>query len=385
MTRLLRFAIPVLIILSLPSCKSTKRAFEKGEYQTAVTNSVERLRRSPDNKKSRQTLRVAYPALIDHLTDQIALAKQGADPYRWEQIMNHYQVMNTAYREIQTSPAALEVIPNPQNFVGDYEIARSKAAEARYLLGNRQLVQGRNGDRLAARTAYEHYTRTEELRPGYKDTEDLKLEALDLATVYIQIEPIPMHSQTLALSNQFFENQLAEEFVRGQRSPFVRFYFPSETGRVANRTDQYLVMSFDDFIVGQAYVKETVKARVKDSVIIGTVDITEDSTVNVYGRVEAEMHQFQKVITSTGLLDLKIIDARTEAIISQKKFPGTYEWYDYWGFFNGDKRALASEDQRFLSKRRESPNPPPQQLFIEFTKPIYGQVTSFVRNYYRNY
>lgn len=385
MKRLLLFALPVLILAALPACKSTKRAFEKGDYQTAVMNSVERLRRSPDNKKSRQTLKIAYPTLVTHLTDQIALAKQSADPYKWEQIMGHYQILNTAYNEIRTSPGALEVIPNPQNFVGDYEIARSKAAEARYLLGNDQLVLARNGDRQAAKMAYEHYIQAGDLRPGYKDTEDLKLEALDLATIYIQIEPIPMHSQTLALSNQFFENQLAEEFVRGQLSPFVRFFFPGEAGRTPRRADQYLIMTFDDFVVGQAYVKETVRERIKDSVVVGTVEITSDSTADVYGRVEAEMHQFQKVITSTGLLDLKIVDARTGAVISQQKFPGTYEWYDYWGFFNGDKRALEEEDQKFLTKRREAPNPAPQQLFIEFTRPIFSQATSFVRNFYRNY
>lgn len=385
MNRLLLFVLPVLLTFSMISCKSTKRAYEKGDYETAVLNSVERLRRTPDNKKSRQTLKIAYPTLVTYYTEQIALAKQSGDPYKWETIMGHYQILNTAYDQVRTAPAALEVIPNPKNFVGDYEIARSKAAEARYALGNNELDLARNGDREAAKVAYDHFLKAQDFRPGYKDTEDLRLEALDLATIYVQIEPIPMHSRSLELTNEFFENQLAEEFVRGQLSPFIRFYFPGEEGRTTRRPDQYLIMQFDDFSVGNAYVKETVRERSRDSVVVGTVKIKEDSTANVYGTVDAEMHQFQKVITSSGLLDLRIVDARTGATITQQKFPGTFEWYDYWGFFNGDRRALNEEDQKFLAKRREAPNPSPQQLFIEFTQPIYGQATSFVRNYYRNY
>ena len=385
MKRFLPFLLALMMLPLLESCKSTQRAYEKGDYETAVLNSIERLRRAPDNKKSRHTLRVAYPTLVSYLQEQITLAKQGSNPYKWEEIMGHYAVLNRVYDEIRTSPAAMEVISQPQQFIGDYEIARSKAADARYALGSQRIALARNGDRAAAREAYEHFGKTIELRPGYKDAESLQLEALDLATVYVQIERIPMHSRSLALSNEFFENQLAEEFVRGQMSPFIRFYFPGEQGIARRRPDQILRMRFDDFVVGQAYVKETVLQRKRDSVVTGTVKITEDSSAYVYGTVEAEMHRFQKVITSSGLMDLQIVDARSGAILTQQKFPGTYEWFDRWGFFNGDKRALEEEDQQFLTKKRESPNPPPQQLFIEFTRPIFSQATGFVRNYYRNY
>ncbi len=385
MKRLLPFLLALMLLTLLESCKSTERAYEKGDYETAVLNSIERLRRAPDNKKSRQTLRVAYPTLVSYLQEQIIIAKQGANPYKWEEIMGHYAVLNRVYDEIRTSPAAMEVISQPQQFIGDYEIARSKAADARYALGSQRIALARNGDRAAAREAYEHFGKTIELRPGYKDAESLQLEALDLATVYVQIERIPMHSRSLALSNEFFENQLAEEFVRGQLSPFVRFYFPSEGGRTQRQPDQIIRMAFDDFVVGNTYVKETVVQRRRDSVVLQTIKVGTDSTTYVYGTVEAEVHQFYKQIASRGLLDLQIIDTRTGRVLSQRKFPGTFDWFDYWGFFNGDKRALTEDDQKFIAKRREAPNPAPQDLFVEFTRPIYSQATGFVREFYRAY
>lgn len=376
--------LPLLLVL-LPACKSTKRAYEQGDYATAVYNSVERLRRSPDNKKARQTLKLAYPALKDYHLQEIATAKLSPNPFRWEEVMHHYEILNRAHDEIRRSPAALKIIPAPTQYLSEYNQATQNAAEARYLLGNQRLELAEAGDREAAKEAYDHYQRALEIRPAYRDAEDRSLQALDLATVYVLIEPIPMHSRTLELSNEFFENQMAEYIAANQLNPFVRFFPPSMAGRTPREPDHIIRMQFDDFVVGQAYVRERVVQRRKDSVVVGTVKVKADSSVNVYGTVEAEMHQFQKQITSTGLLDVRILDTRSTALITQQKFPGTHQWYDYWGFFSGDRRALEEEDERYLTKRREVPNPPPQVLFTEFTRPIFSQVTNFVERFYRNY
>jgi hypothetical protein len=59
-------------------------------------------------------------------------------------------------------------------------------------------------------------------------------------------------------------------------------------------------------------------------------------------------------------------------------------WFTEWGSFNGDERAL-SKDQLALCDKRPAPPPPPQDLFVEFTKPIYNQVTPFLKDFYRKY
>ncbi|RMG66953.1 MAG: hypothetical protein D6722_14040 [Bacteroidetes bacterium] len=374
----------MLLIALLPACRTTKKAYERGDYETAVFNSIERLRRSPNNKKSRETLRQAYPDMVATLQGEINDAKLSPDPLRWERVVRYYEVLNRAYDEIQRAPAARQVIRNPQNFQTDYNQALRQAAEVRYTMGNQALAAGKAGDRERAKEAYAHFQRALELRPGYRDSERLMLEAQSYATLIVEIEPIPMHSRSLALSNEFFENQLTEYLATAPFSPFVRFVTVTETQALSRDPDHILQMSFDDFVVGQAYVKETVAQRIRDSVVVGTHKVTEDSTVDVYGKVEAEVHRFRKEISSGGLLDLRILDARTGAVLTQRKFPGTFIWEDRWGFFQGDKRALNDEDKQYMRKQRESPNPPPQDLFIEFTKPIFSQVTQFVGAYYRD-
>ena len=108
------------------------------------------------------------------------------------------------------------------------------------------------------------------------------------------------------------------------------------------------------------------------------------TTRKVYGTVKATVHVFTKSLTSAGVLDFKIIDAHSQRVLSQEKMPGEFVWYTEWGYFNGDERAL---DDYFLEvvKMKEAYPPPPQDLFVAFTQPIFGQVTQKIRNFYRSY
>ncbi|MEO0473692.1 MAG: hypothetical protein AAF206_29035, partial [Bacteroidota bacterium] len=315
MKHVLPFAL--LLLVALSACKSTKKAYEQGDYETAVVNSIERLRKSPNNKKSRQTLAAAYPRLVQYMEDRIERNKRSSNPLRWERVVGDYYILNRVYDEILRAPGAQDIVPDPINFQSEYNAATLKAAEARYALGEQEIAIGRQGDREAAKTAFAHFDRALELRPGFRDAENKKFEAQDLATLYVQLEPIPVHSRALALTNEFFENQIAEYIASTTFNPFIRFLTPDQAGRTTRQPDQIVRMIFDDFVVGQAYVKETVVQRKRDSVVVGQVTVG-DSTIDAYGTVEADVHRFQKELSSAGLLDVKIIDRRNGRLISQR-------------------------------------------------------------------
>ncbi len=376
--------LPILMMFLalLVSCKSTKRAYEKGYYEKAVLNSIDRLRSSPNNRKSRETLALAYPALQELMEGKVVDAKRSTDPFKWESIVSVYESLNRVHREIRRSPAAREVVPNPKNYRRELSEAETNAAEARYLSGLDLLEEARRGNKESAKQAYFHFERALEYRQNYKDARELAQVAQTMAMTYVKVEPIPMHSQALSISSEFFENQILEFFQSRNQSSFVTFYSGKGNWQPVDGPDHIIRMIFDDFVVGQAYVRETIRERSNDSVVVSEVRINDSTVKDVYGTVKAEVHQFRKEITSTGLLDFRIIDARSGSVISQKKFPGTFVWVDRWGFFNGDERALEEEDKDFIRRKNESPNPPPQTLFIEFTKPIFDQVTQYTRRFY---
>lgn len=386
MKRLLPLILLALVLVS--ACNTGKRALKQGNYYDAVMKAANRLRSSPTNKNAQQSMKTAYPNLLRYNQDLVNRTQNSSDPYKWERIADLYQQLNVVYDEILRSPGALQVIAMPENFRSQFETALTNAAEARYDLGQTELDKSLMlEDRNAAKMAYEHFKKAFELQPSFRNAEAKMYEAKDIATVHVVIEPIPV-SQRYNLSNEFFQNKIMEYVRSSARSEFVRFYSPYDLEGNNRQPDHIIQMWFDDFQVGNSRIKETVTDRKADSVVVGSVDVVENGETvkkDVYGKVTAKVHIFEKELISRGLLDFKIIDAKDGAILTQNKFPGTHTWRETWGYFNGDERALSKEDKAKIRNRKEVPDPTPQDLFVAFTQPIYSQVTNFIQNYYRRY
>lgn len=367
----------MLILLVLNACSTGRNAYQKGDYKKAVNESVERLRRTPNNKKAQLTLRQGYFEMLRYYELKINDTKRSSDPNHWETAMHLYQDLDIAYNNIIRCPAANRTV-KAQNFRAEYEEMRSNAAEAQYQMGENELKMA---DRNHAKSAYTHFKRALELQTKRNDANEKMFHAKEMAMVRVLVKPVGIHSQMYSISNDFFENQVMS-FLKGANfGEFVAFYSEREG---LSRPDHVMEMNFDDFMVGQTYVKEDNFERKRDNVIVGTTVVNKDSVVNVYGVVSAKVKTFQKTITSSGLLDMKLRNARTGAVEMQRKFTGTFVWEDRWGMFVGDERALTDSDKCFV-KHNPSPNPAPQTLFVEFTKPIYAQLTDCVSSYYRNF
>ncbi len=112
-------------------------------------------------------------------------------------------------------------------------------------------------------------------------------------------------------------------------------------------------------------------------------NIEVDTTI-IYMKVKATLYYYKKTTTSKGIINFRIIDAKTNALLAVEKMPGEFVWVSEWATFNGDERAL-SPAQIQLSKQKEQVPPSPQDLFIEFTRPIYDQVTTKIKDFYSRY
>ncbi|MCK5279274.1 MAG: hypothetical protein KAK04_12055, partial [Cyclobacteriaceae bacterium] len=63
--RKLSIIILIFVIGGFWGCSSSKKSFESGNYYVSVMQSVSKLRKSPNHKKSRETLSQAYPMAVD--------------------------------------------------------------------------------------------------------------------------------------------------------------------------------------------------------------------------------------------------------------------------------------------------------------------------------
>jgi hypothetical protein len=163
---------------------------------------------------------------------------------------------------------------------------------------------------------------------------------------------------------------------------FIRFYTPQEahTSKL-EQPDQVLRIQFDDFSIGNTTLKEKEETLSKDSVKVGEVKM-EGKLVPVYNTVKAKYTVTRKEVLSNGLLSMVVTDARTNGILAHKKFTGEFLWVSSWARFNGDERALNAQ-QLALCKQKETQPPGAQDLFLEFTKPIYNQLIPALKGFYQ--
>ena len=380
----LRSCYLALVILGvlLGSCSSGKRALQRGDYAEAIDQAVNRLRQAPKNRKARSTLRKAYPLARNFYENQVAQHRNSQSPRKWENILYNYRILNQIYLDIQRCPACLKLIPKARNYQSEADAARQKAAHARYELGKQAMAQG---SRESAKGAYQHFLAAKNLLNTYPKIDQAIMEAKEAATVQVILEKVPVYSQRYRISDEYFSNKMFE-FLRANRrmSEFVEFYTPSEAvSQRLNQPDHVIQMQFDDFNVGQTYVKESSETIKRDSVVVGQVNVDSEER-DVYGSVKATMTTFRKTVASNGVLDLKVYDARTKQLVSQEKFQGEFVWESEWGNYRGDERALTREQLEICELSEVSP-PPAEDLFIEFSKPIYGRVTKYIRRFYRDY
>ncbi|NQU87258.1 MAG: hypothetical protein HQ541_16005, partial [Mariniphaga sp.] len=143
--------------------------------------------------------------------------------------------------------------------------------------------------------------------------------------------------------------------------------------------DMIVKLEFYDFVVGQishSEKEEEVKKRVKIE--------TRDTTRVQYNNYVAKLKTYTDKVYSSGRLDVKIIEFDGSKIRLNDRVHGSFTWINDYAIFAGDKEAL-NKEQLELTKRKVAPMPPGQDLFIEFTKPIYDQLTGKLNRFFKKY
>ena len=379
------FSVRIILalgILNLIACSSGKRMFEKGNYDGAVMQASQRLKQSPNNTKAKTTLKNAYTLALKIHLDAIRQADSFKTENYYDIVLSNYTALYNLEQTIKFCPACLKVVKNLYEV--DFKLTQTKkeALEFYYKRGNDYLALGGKAN---AKKALLDFNKVVSIQYDYRDIATQVTQAKWEASEKIVIRHIPMHSRTFSISNDFFEKKILEYCYNTiQINRLVQFLTPEEAKRAQiDVPDQVIDIYFDDFIVGQTYVKENNQEFRKDSVIIGTTTIN-GREQNVYGSVKASVRSFEKSVISSGLLNLSISSPNSNSTLLTEKIPGSYTWFCRWGNYNGDSKALTKE-QINLCQGRELMPPIPQDLFIEFTKPIYSQLTSRLNSFYNNY
>lgn len=368
----------ILILLIFTSCSTGKKSLQKGDYFSAVSKSVQRLKSDPDNKKAINVLKEGYQLTLDWSQEEMDMILSGNNSFKWENAIQLMKQINNLARQIRQTPAARKIISEPKTYSSELNMAVEKAANERYKTGISELELK---TKESARIAFNHFRISNQFIPGYKNVLEKLAESKGLATINVVLEAIPVNTLNYKLTSEFFYNQVFNYLNnKFPKESFVNFYSPGEAEKAGLENPEFIVaIQFFDFSVGNTVhreVEEEVKNRVK---------IESKDTIRIqYKNYEAKIKTFTDEVNSGGVLDLKIIEFNTNKLMQNDRIPGSFKWMNDYAIFVGDIEAL-NKKQIELTQREAIPLPPKQDLFIEFTKPIYDQLTGKLSRFFRRY
>jgi hypothetical protein len=366
---------PILLILS---CKSGEKLYNKGRYDEAVLSFVKKLQKKPAHTVSLQLLPDAYSRAQHSHEDKVNGYMTSNDPLKWEYINNEYRALQRLYDGINASPAARAIV-KPKDYRNAITGAQENAAQVRYDRGVDLLEEG---SKAAARQAFDEFQASLALIPNYRNSAQLRDESFQRGLVNVVVRQIEVRSPYYQFSADQFRDILIRNLQQRNINRFVQFTDERIARTNKIHPDQFLEMRFYDFVVGQTYVDRT-EREVSKQVVVGTVKDTSGKKIDRYGTVKAKVYVVKSTVLSKGLLDYQLIDVATNKIVRTDRLPGSYTWVNQFGYYKGDERALSNEDKALLGGE-DIPPPPPQDLFLEFTKPIYDQLTREMQLVYNN-
>lgn len=370
---LLVFLFPIVMF----SCSTGKKALQKGNYYGAISKAVERLKSDPSNTKAQQVLEVGYPLALQWSQEEIDLALTSNQPFKWERTINIMHQLNHLSEIIRSTPIARKIVVQPKSYTSELNMAYEKAANERYETGLNFLEKDTRED---ARIAYNHFIKADEYISDYKDVGQNLIVAKQLATLNVVVEAATVRTRTYQLSSEFFYNQVFE-YLNNQfpQRGFVNFVSPEQAEDFQITQPDYIVrMEFYDFSVGNLIRREKEK-----SLVVSEKVAINDST-EVTKTYRAKLKTFSDEVISSGRLNYKIINFQNDKLMRDQLVPGSFSWLNEYAIYVGDKKAL-NEQQYQLTLNTALPLPPKQELFIEFTRPIYDQLSMELNNFFRKY
>lgn len=350
-----KFIVIALSIIIATSCVSSKKLYQRGQYDQALRKSVKKLRGNPENTKEISILEKAFGSANEANNNRIKYLKTEGKPDSWDEIFTNYSYLKDRQELVRT------VLPlKNENRVVDFpkidydnEIVEAKKNAAEYFYVHAKKLLETN-DRFKARDAYFELKKVKEYFNTYQDVDKYSEQAryAGITKVLLKFD----NNTIIKLPFEYGKELLNFDIAR-LNSEWVNYYIKNDN------------INFDNIIKINLKIIDISPEKLKEKESIQTKTI-QDGT-------EYQLDQHNNVVKDSLGNPIKIprmvnISCKVMETLQQKAahLDGQIEFYDNSGkslitskpiasdfFFenrvinaNGDLRALDSETAKLIGK-----------------------------------
>jgi len=379
------YTLIITATVLLYSCKTANKAFEKGDYQDAVSLAVKKLQKDGNDDASKAILRDAYNQLVNAHEGVIRNLSNSTADSRYEKIYNEYRKLQNLYETISSSPAALRVV-SPTDYSAYVLTYKEKTGEVYFEKG---LALMEKGDKRSFRQAYDA------LRTAYRFKNDSQIkekmdEAHDAAIVKVLLINTDAYGNMFntGFGNNSYQNELIsfqEDLIRNLRfqsnNEFVAFYSEWDARSKNITPDEVVEMRLNRLDIGR-YYDETNTREVSNRVVVKQVVYKPDSVVNEYATVYARVMTTRRQYVSEGDLNITSRDVNGKYLWSDV-IRGEHRYMAELASFTGDERALSDADKNLINNSRN--NGFNQVRREDILREILRQIGNETNERFRNY
>ncbi|MDP2540496.1 hypothetical protein CSC81_02910 [Tenacibaculum discolor] len=350
--------LSVLVLTSCSSVKTTEKALNSGNYDKAISLSIEKLAKNKAKEKNQPhvlMLQEAFRKATDRDLDRISFLEKEQNPENFETIYTLYQRLKNRQERIKPL-LPLRILSSGRNAkfkLVNYtdRILTAKENYAGYLYENGvALLNEGDRNKINYRRAFDELRHLDKISPNYRDTRNLIEEAHAKGIDYVHVS---VRNRTDQIIPRRLERDLLAIDTYGLNDLWTQYHAKRDRNI---RYDFDLELDFRDIIISpeQVHEKEVIKERrIKDGFKYLRDDngnYVKDSLgnkikVDKFKRVRCTFYQFTQFKSSKVTGVVKYIDNRTNQLLQRFPIQSEFVFEHIYADYDGDRRAL---DKSFI-------------------------------------
>jgi len=377
----------IIVLLSICfSCSPVKKINENvisGEYDKAISKTIDQLKRTKNKKKKDQyklILKDVFSKSVIKSQNKISSLKKDKNPEFYYEIYLEYQkLIDRQNKLMNISSNNLKF--NFKNYDNDHIEFRYKTSNY-YMELSKSLIS--KDDRLDYRNAYEYLIIIESINPNYLETRTLINLCLLRGKDHILLN-------VLNESNSVIYKELQKDIlnINGYDLNSKWKSFHTAKDNYLGKADFYIDLAFKAFIISPERILEkenTKEKNIKDGYTYqldndGNVmrdSLGNDIKIDKIVKILAKTKEYNQSKSAKVIAEVRYYDNKNNLI---EKFPLESEfWFrNIFLEFTGDKRVLNKKDKRLL-KGGFLPFPPDDILLFNNSENIKQKLKNIIYN-----